>query len=79
LDLRASAEAKAMSKVSVGLKTTTEDQDCLKPRAEPKLKVAVESEQTVRTLLAMSRAYNKAASGSVAVVLKLLLGKRLPN
>ena len=51
----------------------------LKPRAEPKLKVAVESEQAVRTLLAMSRAYNKAASGSVAVVLKLLLGKRLPN
>ncbi len=42
----------------------------MKPRAEPKLKVAVESEQAVRTLLAMLRAYNKAASGSVAVVLK---------
>ena len=51
----------------------------MKSRAEPKLKVAVESEQAVRTLLAMSRAYNKAVSGSVAVGLRLLLGKRLPN
>ena len=51
----------------------------LKSRAEPKLKVAVESEQAVRTLLAMSRAYNKAVSGSVAVGLRLLLGTRLPN
>ena len=52
----------------------------MKPRAEPKfMKVAVELEQAARILSAMSRAYNKAASGSVAVVLKLLLGKRLPN
>ena len=51
----------------------------MKPKAEPKLKVAVESEQAVRILSAMSRPYNKAASGSVAVVLRLLLGKRLPN
>jgi hypothetical protein len=51
----------------------------LKPRAEPKLKVTVESEQAVRILPAMSRAYNKAASGSAAVGLRLLLGKRLLN
>ena len=51
----------------------------MKSRAEPKLKVAVESEQAVRTLLAMSRAYDKAVSGLVAVGLRLLLGKRLPN
>jgi hypothetical protein len=51
----------------------------LKPRAEPKLKVTVESEQAVTILPAMSRAYNKAASGSAAVGLRLLLGKRLTN
>ena len=51
----------------------------MKPRAEPKLKGVVELEQAVRILSAMSRAYNKAASGSMAVVLRLLLGKRLPN
>ena len=51
----------------------------MKPRVEPNLKVAVELEQAVRILSAMSRAYNKAASGSMAVVLRLLLGKRLPN
>ena len=51
----------------------------MEPRAEPKLKVAVELAQAVRILSAMSRAYNKAASGSMAVVLRLLLGKRLPN
>ena len=45
----------------------------MKPRAEPELKAAVESEQAVRVLSAMSRAYDKAASGSAAVVLRLLL------
>ena len=51
----------------------------MKPRAEPKFKVVVESEQAVRILSAMSRVYNKAASGSAAVVLRLLLEKRLLN
>ena len=46
----------------------------MKPKAEPKLKVAVESEQAVRILSAMSRVYNKAASGSSA---KAAIGKEV--
>ena len=45
---KAAVEATARLKANVGWKATAGDQDCLKPRAEPKLKVAVALEQAVR-------------------------------